>query len=296
MTEMNRRTLLLAAAGVVAAGPVLGRPHSDAQGMAAGFAALEGRGGGRLGVAVRDTQSGATLSWRADERFFLCSTFKLLAVAALLARVDAGAEKLDRAIAYGAGDIVNYSPVTEKYLAQGAMALRDLCAATMIWSDNTAGNLILNQIGGPQGLTTFLRDAGDPLTRLDRTEPALNTCIAGDVRDTTTPNAMLRSMETLVLGAGAGASTPLLIEWLLGCRTADKRLRAGLKPGWRAGNKTGSGENGTANDVAILWPPGRKPVLVASYYTQASAAPEVVDGIHRDVGRLVVQMIARQPA
>lgn len=296
MTEMNRRALLLAAAGVMAAGPVLGRPDSDAQAMTAAFAELERRGGGRLGVAVRDSQSGATLSWRADERFFLCSTFKLLAVAALLKRVDDGAENLDRSIAYGAGDMVSYAPVTEKHLAEGAMSLRELCAATLIWSDNTAANLILAQLGGPQGVTRFMRAMGDPVTRLDRNEPTLNTCIEGDPRDTTTPNAMLRSVETIVLGTGTGPSTHVLIDWLLGCRTADRKIRAGLKPGWRAGNKTGSGENGTANDVAIVWPPGRKPVLVASYYTQATASPEVVDGIHRDVGRLVVKMIERQPA
>lgn len=288
---LNRRAVLLAAAGMMAAGPVFGGEKASAP----AFAALEARGGGRLGVAVRDTQSGATLSWRADERVFLCSTFKLLAVAALLKRVDDGTENLDRAIAYSAGDMVSHSPVTEKHLADGAMRLRDLCAGTIIWSDNTAANLILAQLGGPQGVTRFMRAMGDPVTRLDRNEPTLNTCIKGDPRDTTTPNAMLRSVETIVLGAQAGPSTHLLIDWLLGCRTADTKIRTGLKPGWRAGNKTGGGENGTANDVAIIWPPGRKPVLVASYYTGATVPPEVVDTIHRDVGRLVVSMVERAP-
>ncbi|MBN9556646.1 MAG: class A beta-lactamase, partial [Alphaproteobacteria bacterium] len=243
--------------------------------------------GGRLGVAVRDTASGKHFAWRGDERFAMCSTFKFLAVAMVLERAAARATDLDRAIAYGRADLLDYAPVTAKHVKAGAMALRDLCAAAIEWSDNTAANLILKQVGGPAGLTAWLRSHGDTVTRLDRTEPTLNTAIAGDPRDTTTPIAMLADMARILVSEKSAAFAAPLLIWMRECRTADSKLRAGLPRDWRAGNKTGSGENGTANDIAILWPPGRAPLLVAAYLTGAKADAAGRDAALADAGRVV---------
>ncbi|MBN9571474.1 MAG: class A beta-lactamase, partial [Alphaproteobacteria bacterium] len=242
---------------------------------------------GRLGVAVRDTASGKHFAWRGDERFAMCSTFKFLAVAMVLERAAARATDLDRAIAYGRADLLDYAPVTAKHVKAGAMALRDLCAAAIEWSDNTAANLILKQVGGPAGLTAWLRSHGDTVTRLDRTEPTLNTAIAGDPRDTTTPIAMLADMARILVSEKSAAFAAPLLIWMRECRTADSKLRAGLPRDWRAGNKTGSGRNGTANDIAILWPPGRAPLLVAAYLTGAKADAAARDAALADAGRVV---------
>ena len=182
--------------------------------LAQRFAALEAESGGRLGVRVRDMRTGATFGHRADERFPLCSTFKLLAAGAVLARVDAGRESLERRIPYGPADLVDYSPVTQPRLGAGGMALGDLCEAAVTLSDNTAANLILSTLGGPAGLTAYLRTLGDPVTRLDRTEPTLNEAVPGDPRDTTTPTAMLADLERLTLGTALIDATRAILVGL----------------------------------------------------------------------------------
>ncbi len=200
---VHRRAVLMGLAAAFAAG-VGARAGSAADAPVAEaadrIAALERSAGGRLGVAVIDTGSRATLLHRADERFPMCSTFKALASAAVLKRVDAGEESLGRFVPYGQADLLDYAPVTKAHLAAGGMALGALCAAAIDWSDNTAANLILNAIGGPPGFTAFTRALSDSVTRLDRTEPSLNTAIPGDPRDTTSPLAMARDLQTVLLG------------------------------------------------------------------------------------------------
>src|SRR6187399_2891703 len=218
---------------------------------------LESESGGRLGVCVLDTATGARHVHRGDERFPMCSTFKVLAAAAILARVDAGKEQLARRITFDASALVTYSPVSEKHAGGDGMTLAEICDAAVTLSDNTAANLLLAAIGGPPGLTAYVRGLGDEVTRLDRNEPSLNEALPDDPRDTTTPNAMASSLEALILGTAAlsAASREQLTAWLLANKTGDTRLRAGLAKDWRVGDKTGSGARGTANDIAVIWPP-----------------------------------------
>nr|WP_241665309.1 class A beta-lactamase [Pseudoroseomonas oryzae] len=243
-------------------------------GLEGAFARIEAEVGGRLGVAVLDTGGGHYAGHRADERFPLTSTFKLLAAAATLARVDAGKERLDRRVRFGRDKLVTYSPVTEPHAGGNGMTVAALCEATVTLSDNTAGNLLLEGLGGPAGLTQWLRSIGDSTTRLDRWETALNEARPGDPRDTTTPAAMLGDLQLLLLGEVLSAgSRARLTQWLRDNKTGDARLRAGLPQGWQAGEKTGSGGLGSTNDAGLIWPPGgAAPVLVAAYLT-GSAAP-----------------------
>lgn len=191
----------------------------------AALAALESRHGGRLGVAMLDVGTGARVSRRADERFPMCSTFKLLAAALVLARVDRGEERLDRTVTFEAADLVTYSPVTEKRVGQAGMTLAELCEAALTLSDNTAANLLLASFGGPSALTSYVRALGDAVTRLDRIEPHLNEATPGDVRDTTTPAAMLENVRRLVLGEALSAdSRSRLAAWLVANKTGDARL------------------------------------------------------------------------
>jgi beta-lactamase class A len=276
----SRRTLL--ATPLLA----LARPAGAAEALSA----LEARHGGRLGVAVLDTGNGERLAHRAGERFPLTSTFKFLAAGHVLARVDRGEERLDRVVAYAKDDLVTYSPVTGQH---AAMSIGALCDAAVTLSDNTAGNLLLDSFGGPAGLTAWLRGLGDAVTRLDRRETALNEARPGDARDTTTPEAMLGLMQALLLGEALTApSRAQLAAWLIGCRTGDRRLRAGVPADWRVGDKTGSGEQGTANDIGILWPPGRTPILVAAYSTGTTAPEEARSAVLAEVGRIATGLAA----
>ncbi|WP_335645541.1 class A beta-lactamase [Methylobacterium durans] len=291
----TRRTALRAgfAAAALAAAP---RPPlaSDAlAGARQSLRVIEDRLGGRLGVAVRDTSSGRALLHRADARFPMCSTFKVLAAAAILARVDAGRERLERTMPFTAADLDSHAPVTGGALKEaggeaGTMSLADLCAAAVVWSDNTAANLMLQALGGPPALTAWLRGIGDQTSRLDRTEPTLNTAIPGDPRDTTSPAAIAEDLERLLIGdVLSPASRGRLEGWMVAARTGLKRLRAGLPQDWAVGDKTGSGDNATANVVAILRPPGRAPLVAAIYLTGSISTAEERDAAHAEIGRLV---------
>lgn len=252
--------------------------------------ALEKESGARLGVALLDTANGRQHGLRTGERFPMCSTFKFLAAAFVLRRVDLGQEKLDRRIAFAASDLVTYSPVTEKHVNTG-MTVAELCDAAITVSDNTAANLLLASFGGPAGLTAFMRSLGDSHTRLDRIEGALNEARPGDPRDTTTPLAMLQALQKLVLGdALSPASREQLKQWLLATRTSDKKLRALMPPLWLVGDKTGSGGYGSNNDVGILWPPGRPPIIVAIYLTESTQSAEKRDAVVARAGRLAAEL------
>ncbi len=249
--------------------------------------ALEDRHGGRLGVAVLDTASGRRHAHRGDERFLLCSTVKFPTAALILARVDAGAESLKRPIDYSANDIVTYSPETKQHVATG-MTLGAICRAGLTQSDNTAANLMLHSVGGPAAVTRFVRSLGDDITRSDRYETALNDYTPGNPHDSTTPRAMLGLMQRILLGnALSAASRQQLIAWMRACRTGDNRLRAGLPAAWRVGDKTGSGGNNSANDIAIIQPPNRPPLLVAAYYAGSTATHSQRDRVLADVGQAV---------
>jgi len=286
---MNRRTVILGAAILPA---VVWRTARAAGGRLADADArlreLERRSGGRLGVAILDTQTGARAGHRAGDRFPMCSTFKLLACAYVLARVDRGQERLGRRVAFTEADLLEYAPVTKAHVGEGGMTLGDLCHAAITVSDNTAANLILATYGGPAGLTRYLRSLGDRVTRLDRNEPSLNEARPGDARDTTTPLAMLDTMQKLLLGrALSSASREQLTAGLVANTTGNARLRAGLPTEWRIGDKTGSGNAGSTNDVAIITPSGRRPILVTAYLTGTTQSAEAREGVLKEVVALV---------
>src|SRR5690348_820971 len=249
------------------------------------LAALERRHGGRLGVAIWDAGSGRRASYREDERFLMCSTFKLLLVAAVLERADRGAEKLDHPVVFGRDVLLEYAPVTRKHVGKPGMTIAQLCEAAITLSDNTAANLLLKQIGGPQVVTHYARSLGDESTLLDRYEPALNPI------DTTTPKSMLADMQQLLLGDRLSRSSrELLIRWLVACQTGLQSLRAGMPKGWRVGDKTGQWDgngSGANNDIAIIWPPDRKPLLVTAYYMNHTTDPSTRKAVLAEVGRIV---------
>jgi beta-lactamase class A len=255
------------------------------------FRALELSSGGRLGVSVLDTENGATSRHRADERFAMCSTFKIFAAAAILKRSAGEKELLQQSIQYGRSELATYSPVTQKYVGEG-MTVAQLCAAAIQYSDNTAANLILKLLGGPAAVTAFARSIGDNASRLDRWEPELNSAIPGDLRDTSTPNSMANSMRLLALGDALGQFERLqLLTWLKGNTTGDARIRAGVEPDWEVGDKTGSGDFGTTNDVAVVWPPARQPLVVAVYFTQRQRDAKPRSDVLASATRIALQSV-----
>ncbi|WP_437963407.1 class A beta-lactamase [Sorangium sp. So ce260] len=277
-----------AAATAPTTAPRASAPEPGAQ-AAPALARIEAQLGGRLGVAALDTASGARIGHRAAERFAMCSTFKALLAASLLARVDQGQLTLDRRITYREADLLEHAPVTRARLAEGGLTVEELCAAAVETSDNTAANLLLAQIGGPAGLTAYVRSLGDQVTRLDRDEPALNANTPGDPRDTTTPDAMADTYRVLLVGDRAlrAASRARLAAWMVRSKTGLARLRAGLPSDWVVGDKTGTSGNGAANDVAVAWPPSRAPIVIACFVDAPSASPDAWNAAHAEVARIV---------
>lgn len=286
----QRRTLLLAAATaplVLSVNACASRQAADVS-PATSFDALERAAGGRLGVCAIDTANGRRAQHRADERFPFCSTLKAMLAAAVLARSVERPALLQQRVTYRQDDLVRYSPVTERHVGTG-MTVAGLCAAAVQYSDNSAANLLLKLIGGPSAVTAYARAIGDDTFRLDRWETELNTALPGDLRDTTTPAAMAASLRVLALGeALPAAQRAQWIEWLRGNKVGDKRIRAGVPAGWRVGDKTGTGDYGTTNDVGVVWPPSRAPIVLAVYYTQTRADAQAKDDVIEAAARIAV--------
>lgn len=295
---MIDRRLFVAAAAAFAAGCARGgapAPEADPA-LDARFGAIRATlgPGGRLGVAAIDTGSGRALRFDAESRYAMASTFKLPLAGAVLALADRGEVSLDEELPFAPGDPLDNSPTVEANLARGRLPVRQLCAAIVERSDNSAANMLLRRIGGPEALTATIRGWGDEVTRLDRYEMALNSNLAGDPRDTTSPAAMAGLAARLVAGdALSEESRTRLSTWLKKAVPGPDRLPAGLPaPPWLVGHKTGTGSNGAVNDVAIAWRSGRAPVVIACYQSGGDALLPARAAAHASVARLVAERFA----
>ncbi|MFJ9757695.1 class A beta-lactamase [Streptomyces sp. NPDC101149] len=250
---------LTSAAGTIAsaAGPVPSHPPVT---VSRSFHELEREYDARLGVWALDTGSGRNVSWRSGERFAYASTYKALAAGAVLRQESA--DRLDQVVTYSKGDLVSYSPVTSEHVDTG-MTVRELCDAAVRYSDNTAGNLLLRQLGGPARLDRELARLGDRTTHVDRYEPELNSAVPGDVRDTTSPRALGNDVGKYALGDVLPKSRrEVLDQWLRESTTGGTLIRAGVPENWTVGDKSGAGDYGTRNDVAVVWRPDRAPMVL----------------------------------
>lgn len=294
---LTRRAFLAGGPAVLLSGSAAAQPARTVAAERA-LAALDARAGGRLGVAVLDTRSRQSAGHRSGERFAMCSTFKLPLAALVLREADAGRLSLDESMLITNADLVAFAPVTEKHVGR-TMPLAAMAEATQVTSDNAAANLLLRRLGGPSAFTAMLRALGDSETRLDRVEPALNFVPVGEVRDTTTPLAMARTVARLVTGDGlSSTSRERLAGWMIATKTGDKRIRAGLPKNWRAGDKTGTaqadGMGDKVNDLAVLWPPGRAPVVVTAFFDSARTSAETRDedqALLAEVGRIAATWV-----
>ncbi|HEK0786231.1 TPA: class A beta-lactamase [Proteus mirabilis] len=256
---------------------------------------LEKYSQGRLGVALINTEDNSQITYRGEERFAMASTSKVMAVAAVLKASEKQAGLLDKNITIKKSDLVAYSPITEKHLTTG-MTLAELSAATLQYSDNTAMNKILDYLGGPAKVTQFARSINDVTYRLDRKEPELNTAIHGDPRDTTSPIAMAKSLQALTLGDALGQSQrQQLVTWLKGNTTGDNSIKAGLPKHWVVGDKTGSGDYGTTNDIAVIWPENHAPLILVIYFTQQEQDAKYRKDIIAKAAEIVTKEISNSP-
>ncbi|MEU6331771.1 class A beta-lactamase [Streptomyces sp. NPDC047049] len=246
------------------------KPAAAAQSFAGEFKKLEQRFDARLGVYAIDTGTGREVAYNDGERFAHASTFKALAAGAVLRRHSPNG--MDKVIRYSKGDLVDYSPITEKHVGAG-MTLRELCDAAVRFSDNTAGNLLFDALGGPKGLNAALKGIGDHVTRMERREPELNRWAPGEQRDTSTPRALAKDLRAFVLGDVLGkGERAQLAKWLRTNTTGDELIRAGMPKNWKVGDKTGAGSTyGTRNDIAVVWRPHAAPVVVAIMSRRSTA-------------------------
>lgn len=273
---LTRRTLMLT--GFAFAGSALALSQAQAEALpdavANALRSAEEQLGARTGLAVLRTDGTPLWMHHANEAFAFNSTFKAFAAAAVLSRVDAGQDSLDRLIRFSPDEIVTYSPVTEARLDSG-MTLGEICEAALTTSDNTAGNLMLDAVGGPEGFTAFMRQSGDTVSRLDRWETDLNEAAPGDPRDTTSPEAAAESLRRFLFGnLLSEPSRALLRQWLEGNQVGGPLFRAALPDGWQIADRTGAGGYGSRSIIAAIWSPGGAPVVAALYLTQTDASME----------------------
>ena len=284
---MFTRRALFSAMPALIAWPAFARVAPDA------LLAYERATGGRIGLYAENPATGLRISWRANERFVMCSTFKVSLAAMILARVDHGQEQLRQMISYGPEDVPDwYAPVAKKNLPKGGMSVADMCKAAVEYSDNTCANLLLTRVGGPSALTAFWRSIGDAVTRLDHNEPMLNRSPPGDPHDTTTPAAMAADLRRLLVGKVLSASSrERLTGWMVDCKTGDERLRGGIPKTWRIADKTGNNGKDAAGDIAVAWPKPDVPILICAYTQGGSPTAARVASVFADIGRLVGQQL-----
>jgi beta-lactamase class A len=292
---LHRRAVLAATPAALLAAPAFAQPEAPPAPAPPLLGAYERETGGKIGLFAENLVSHERIAWRADERFVMCSTFKLSLAALVLTHVDRGRDRLDELIHYGPGDFDGdwYAPVARQNLAKGFMSVGAMCEAAVEQSDNTCANLLLARIGGPAALTAFWRATGDAVSRLDHNEPVLNRSPPGDPHDTTTPRAMAGNVRRFLLGAVLSpASRERLTGWMIDCKTGDNRLRGGLPKAWRIGDKTGNNGKDASGDLALAWPRPDRPVVVCAYVQGGSPSAERIAAVFADIGRLVGEHLA----
>lgn len=292
---LRRRTLILVSAASL---PLFGTGALAASSTRKFDAASKLRelevGQARLGVCLLDTATGEFTGNRLDERFALCSTFKLPLVAACLREADSGRLDLAEVLRYSKSDLLSWAPVTGQHVDKGGLSIAVLAQAAQELSDGLAANLLVKRLGGPASVTAKFREMGDAVTRLDRYEPDLGLVLSGDLRDTTSPLAIAELVRRFTTGwLLQPDSRQRLLRWMENTSTGTRRLRAGLPAVWRSGNKTGTGRaEGTTNkcnDVAITFPPRRSPVIVAAYFDSAEYTAQVEarhEAVLAEVGKI----------
>ena len=253
--------------------------------------AVERSAGGPIGISLLDTHTGERFGHRADDRFPLCSTFKLLLAARLLHGADKGQWAMTERLPVTKADMLFNAPFTEKRIG-GTASLLELAQAMAVLSDNPAANIALAKVGGPAALTAWLRSIADQTTRIDRNEPEMNNETPGDPRDTTTPTAMLATSRALVEGRILSpVARKTLYGWMQASKTADTMIRAALPPGWQEANKTGAGSWRARNIVSVISPPGRKPIWVAAYLFAAKSELAERNRQFVPLGRAIVESV-----
>jgi beta-lactamase class A len=286
MKPIHRYLLCLAAFLPLA----LSTPASADDAVAAAFTALERQFDGRIGVVAIDTGSGKRIANRADERFPFCSSFKMVLAAAILNKSEAEPALMQKQIPVAQADMAPHAPITSKHIG-GTISVDALCDAVVRYSDNPAANLLIKEVGGPAGLTAYARSIGDKEFRNDRLETALNSAVPGDLRDTTTPSAMAATVRALLLGnALKPAQQQKLKDWMVRNTTGDAKIRAGVPAQWVVAEKTGNcGSYGTSNDIGVLYPPGRAPIVLAIYTARYKSNDEGSNEIIAAVAKLIAE-------
>lgn len=282
--------LLIAFLGVFVSGKA-----EQTDGDVSPFAALERQHVlSRIGVAAIDLSTNRRVDYRSDERFIMCRTFKVLAAAAVLKRVDENKEKLDRFVRYGEAKLLSYAPVTREHVKEGGMTLEALCAAAIEQSDNTAANLLLEAIGGPEKVTELARSLGDKFTRLDHTEPELNVARPGKDDDTTTPAAICGDLQRLFTSDFLTVASRTKLEgWMRQGQTGSMMIRAALPSDWQVGDKTGRSGDGATNDIAIVRPPGGGPIFLAIYAVDPSETQDARDKLVAEVAKVAIDALKK---
>ena len=293
----DRRTVLLGAGALMLAAcsrevaAVEAEDEAPSQTLDLDLSDLEARHGGRLGVAV--ASGGKDAAWRGDERFVYCSTFKMYLAAATLLRVQAGQERLDRAVPVIAADMINHAPVTEKAVGS-TLTIEQLMKATVEVSDNPAANILIREMGGLDALRAFYRGIGDDSTRVDRLEPEMNR-LDGD-KDTITPIQSVQNISRLLVAPDTplnAASKALLMRWMTETPTGQGRIKAGVPAGWTVAHKTGTGGYGPTNDIGLIQRPGGgAPIVIAVYFhATRDSSDEQREAVIADATRLALKAL-----
>ena len=250
------------------------------------FSELETKYDARIGVYILDTNDNREIAYKADERFAYCSTHKVLSVGALLQRKSL--DELDERRTYSAEEILLHSPITQAHIDDG-MTVAEICEAALRVSDNTAANLVIEELGGVDAFRESLRAIGDDVTKPARLELDLNAFTPGNTDDTSTPRQLANDLKFYLLGDVLDEEKKsLLATWLSDNAITDKLIKAGVPKDWKVLDKSGAGiDYGTRNDIAVVYPPNRKPIVIAIMTRRNEANALFDDALIAEVAKMI---------
>lgn len=242
-----------------------------------------------IGVYALNTATDEEITFNEDKRFAYASTFKALSSAMLLEKTPHN--KLNKKVHVSKEDIVPYSPVLEKFINKD-ITIKKLIEATMLYSDNTANNMIIEELGGYKEVNKRLKSLDDKTTKPSRMEPELNNYNPKNNKDTSTPQAFGKTLNKLINdGRLSKENKTFLIDLMINNKSGDTLIKKGAPKNFKVADKSGQAITyASRNDVAFVYPKGEsKPIVLVIFTNKEGKTDKPNDKVVSETAKVVLE-------
>ncbi|KTT83107.1 BlaZ-like penicillin-hydrolyzing class A beta-lactamase [Mammaliicoccus sciuri] len=242
-----------------------------------------------IGVYALNTATDEEITFNEDKRFAYASTFKAVSSAMLLEKTPHN--ELNNKVHVSKEDIVPYSPVLEKFINKD-ITIKKLIEATMLYSDNTANNMIIEELGGYKEVNKRLKSLDDKTTKPSRMEPELNIYDPKSNRDTSTPQAFGKTLNKLINdGRLSKENKAFLIDLMINNKSGDTLIKKGAPKNFKVADKSGQAITyASRNDVAFVYPKGEsKPIVLVIFTNKEGKTDKPNDKVVSETAKVVLE-------